>query len=448
MKLLFVLPEYGPDVRGGIATFYHHLIPSLVRGGCVVDVCVSAQSSVTAAATNQPGIQVLHLDPSRVNEAAVRFDHLKALPELRRILSVAFAVWEGCQRGRGYDVVEVTDWDLLYVPWLIAAGGPPVVVQLHASNGQVDYHDPFEGGELNGMVIRLLEAALLGRADELQSCGSSNASEWSCLLGRPVQHIWPAWTSIHEVKDDAASRIDVSNCGIVVGRIQYWKGPEVLCEAARLLGDKAPRLIWIGRDHPHQYLDQSLSAHLKETHPDVWGRLVVPVGEMSRASTALLQAAAKFVVVPSIWDTFNFTVVEAMSAGKVVICSEGAGAAQLIQHGDNGFRVPADNAAKLADVLGIVDTLNRTERSRIGRRAQETVQLELNADRIAAQRIERYKRLKAAPVAARGSHAWLESSFAARVGGPPFAFLKDVPLRDILRHVSRRIKDRLLAGSR
>ncbi len=49
--------------------------------------------------------------------------------------------------------------------------------------------------------------------------------------------------------------------------------------------------------------------------------------------TARLQAQAAFMVVPSLWDTFNFTCVEAMWSGRPVICSRGAGASELIEDG-------------------------------------------------------------------------------------------------------------------
>jgi hypothetical protein len=44
MKILYVLPEYGRAI-GGIATFYDHLLPAIVKAGCEVDVCVAEEES-------------------------------------------------------------------------------------------------------------------------------------------------------------------------------------------------------------------------------------------------------------------------------------------------------------------------------------------------------------------------------------------------------------------
>jgi glycosyltransferase involved in cell wall biosynthesis len=317
------------------------------------------------------------------------------------------------------------------------------VVQLHGSNGQVDYHDPLEGGALAGLLTRMLEAALLGRADELQSGGRANAIEWSDLLNREVDHIWPALRTDVEPVGVPPARLDADSVGVVVGRIQSWKGPEVLCQAVALLGRSAPQLIWIGRDHPFRRLNQSMSDHLRASYRGIWGEKITPIGELNREMTAGVQAAAKFVVVPSTWDVFNLTGAEAMRLGKVVICSEGAGVAGLIRQGENGFLFPAGDAAKLADLLAKVATLPLPERMRIGQNARETILHDLDPDRIAAQRIDRYLRLKAKRPDYRRPHLWCNSMFDASITRPSFAFLNTLPLKQIVGHALKRSLNRL-----
>src|SRR6516225_7656156 len=168
MKILFVLPEFGPKVGGGIATFYYHLVPGFVSAGCEVDICVSDPSFGKADA-RQSNCKIFAADSGSIERAVGRLSHLAAVPGLRRTLATAFAAWEACKRGTGYDVVEVTDWRMLYAPWLVAAHEAKVNVQLHGSDGQVDFYDQLEGAELAGLMCRVLESALLARADELQT---------------------------------------------------------------------------------------------------------------------------------------------------------------------------------------------------------------------------------------------------------------------------------------
>lgn len=433
MRILYVLPEYGPGVRGGIATYYAHLLPAIVKAGCQVDVCVASESPPGVTVDRRDdGIRVTFIPPDKLRAASEKVHHFAVSPGLRHSLAQAYVAWEACAGGSAYDVVETTDFAMMFVPWLANGGGPPVVVQLHGSSGQVDYYDPISGYELSGLLARLLEAALLGRAEELQSYGAPNGREWSRLLGRHVEHIWPAWCPI-ETTERAPPGLDLKRSGIAVGRIQSWKGPEVLCRAVALLGDHAPNILWVGRDNPYRSPDRPMSAHLGRTYPAVWGEKVIPAGEHSREVVAAMQRAARFVVIPSNWDTFNLAAVEGMSAGKVVICSDGAGAAELIEHGVNGFRFPAKDSRALADLIVRVDEMSDAEREAMGARGQATIADKLAVETIAARRIDRYRTLKAQGTR-RQQSLWGDSIFAPTVVNSPFGFLNELPLKRILRH--------------
>jgi len=447
VKVLFVLPEYGDSFRGGIATFYRNVIPALAKNGCEIDVCLAGPGQDRSALASTAAT-VIPMDPGSVKEAAFHLRHLAPMPELQQILARAFAAWKSCEYGRSYDVVEATDWGLLYVPWVIQESGPPVIVQLHGSNGQVSFRDPIEGNELEDLVTRTLEMALLGRADELQSGGRANAEEWAHLLCRPVHHIWPSCTPKEVIPASRTAGLEPDTFGLVVGRIQSWKGPGVLCRASTLLGDATPTIVWAGRDHPFRRLDRSLSGDLRKNYPGVWGRSIVPAEEMPPDEITAAQAAAKFVVVPSTWDTFNLTAAEAMGLGKVVICSEGAGAADLIKDGENGFTFPANDDVKLASLLNTVNQMSAADRAAIGIRARDTIRQKLAVGDNCAQRLYRYTQLRTSRRPARGSHPWLDSFFAPDALGAPLAFLNKVPLKQLIRHVGRRAGHRLLPGTR
>jgi glycosyltransferase involved in cell wall biosynthesis len=249
----------------------------------------------------------------------------------------------------------------------------------------------------------------------------------------------------------------VEGKGIVVGRLQNWKGPEVLCQAAELLGAKAPKIIWVGRDTPFRLRQRWMSTHLKESYGNVWEKIVLPAGEKSRLITGSMQAAAKFVVVPSTWDTFNLAAVEAMSASKIVICSDGAGVSRLIRHGENGFKFPAGDPKRLAVLLTEVDNLSQEAQNKIGQSARNTVERELNPDLICALRIDRYRHLKESKRIARRQHRWVESMFDSKFPEPPFAFLSsisakyltdNIPIRHLAKLTLRRAWHRIRTTDR
>lgn len=56
-------------------------------------------------------------------------------------------------------------------------------------------------------------------------------------------------------------------------------------------------------------------------------------------------------VFPTLEDTWGVVALEAMLLGKPILCSKGAGTSELVQHGENGYVFPPDNASELADLM-------------------------------------------------------------------------------------------------
>jgi len=56
-------------------------------------------------------------------------------------------------------------------------------------------------------------------------------------------------------------------------------------------------------------------------------------------------------VQPSVTEGFGIEVLEAMAHGRPVICSEGAGARDMVKTGENGHRVPPRDAGAIADMI-------------------------------------------------------------------------------------------------
>jgi glycosyltransferase involved in cell wall biosynthesis len=438
LKILFVLPEFGVSVRGGIARFYQHAIAGLRSADCEVDVCIACHSDIQVAVDD---IVVRRPDPAKIVAAKNRLSHLALFPGLQSQLAVAFAAYEECSGGDGYDVVEVTDFGLLYVPWLgQRKRSVPVVVQLHGSPGQIGYRDPIAGAELSDLLTRALETTYLARADDIHTSGIANALDWHRLLNREVRVIPPGWPTPGE----CAVSPESNSFGMVAARLQSWKGPELLCKVCEGLEEDAPTILWVGGDHPFQRPDQLMSSYLGTRYPEIWGRKVIPLGSQPPEIAKSVQNAANFVVHPSSWDVFGLAVVEAMEGGKVVICSDQAGAAQLIEHGKNGFVYPGDDCGRLADLLRSVPKLDQQERRRLGEAAQQTIADKLDLQKITKARLASYVALSSRDQ--KTGHSWLESIFAPGVASSAIsveALLDITPLKKLLRYVVTRLMRRV-----
>jgi glycosyltransferase involved in cell wall biosynthesis len=438
MKLLFLLPEYITNAGGGIVTFYRHFLPLLVAQGHEVRVIVG--SGVVAERSPSPvminGVSVEMLDHDLLDSYHARFARYAALPGLRRFLAAAWAMREQAGNGEGYDLVEAADWGLLFLPWVVERG-PPLVAQLHGSMGQIDHYDPVRGTEVQGNLIRMLELSGIAAARCTQTLSQANAVFWHRQTGRRVDCIRPAWKPLLHM-EAATERTDR---GLVVGRVQRWKGPEVLCEALRLLGGKAPPFDWLGRDTPYECRDFKTSRYLSGTWPDVWGKLVTHLPQRPFDQTARLEAQAAFMVVPSFWDTFNFTCVEAMGAGTPVICSTGAGASELIEDGANGFVFENGSAESLATAIDRMQELGDAERKELAEAGRQTVLRELDPAEICCQRLAAYEDVIQADVRdAAPQDDWLRlASEPSKTSEPDsLDFLDHMPLEPIIRYALRR----------
>lgn len=443
MKLLYLLPEYVTNAGGGIITFYRHFLPLLAAQGHEVRVIVG--SGVVAEHAPKPvmidGVSVETLDHALLDRYHARFARYAALPGLRRFLAGAWAMREQAGCGEGYDLAEAADWGLLFLPWVIEQG-PPAVVQLHGSMGQIDLHDPVRGEEVQGNLVRLLERAGLAQAECAQAYSLANAGFWQRQSDRAVDRILPAWKPL--IPHDAS--VQKNTRGLVVGRVQRWKGPEVLCQALRLLGAKAPPIDWMGRDTPYESRDIKTSDHLRQAWPDIWGKVVTQQPQQPFEQTARLQAQAAFMIVPSLWDTFNFTCVEAMGAGTPVICSTGAGASELIEDGVNGFVFENGSAESLAAAIERLLALSGPARDELAEAGRQTVLRELDPAAVCRQRLAAYENVvqtgagKALP-----ADDWLRLACepAQAAGHVSLDFLDHLPLKSLVEYSARRALKKL-----
>jgi glycosyltransferase involved in cell wall biosynthesis len=420
-------------------SFYRALAPALLGAG--VELHVIEGSAVYAAKDRDErvieGVRIETLEHARLERWEERFSAFTAAPGLRRHLAASWAMWEQAECGEGCDVIEACDWGLLFVPPAIEAKRP-LVVQCHGSVGQIGVHDPIAGEETQSVLVRLIERAALGAAQSIQTSSRANTAFWSAETGRDVMMLRPA-APPHSAPLPTGQP---SSRGVVVGRVQRWKGPDVLCAALQRLGSRAPALDWIGRDTAWDVRGISTAGHLCRAFPSIWGpkinhRLPEPPDQI-----ACRQASALFNLVPSTWDVFNFTAVEAMASGRPTIISSGAGASELVQDGENGFLFAAGDPQSLATALERVLGESPMRLVTIGQAARESVCTILNPRAIAAQRVAAYRAVidDFRAKSRLSVEGWLGDICRPTepVPGNEMAFLNHLPLRAIAAHALAR----------
>jgi glycosyltransferase involved in cell wall biosynthesis len=438
MRVLFVLPEYPPDHGGGIITFYRDLVPALRANGCAVRILKGSAFVRGFPDYIHEGVEVSVLADKWYDEWHRRFERFAMFPELRSHLAAAFALHEQASHLGEFDAVEVTDWGLLFLPWVLS-GDKRVTVQLHGSCGQIAYRDPVAGREAQGILVLLMEQVALRCAPKLCTHSRSNARWWNQVLNRELDLVPPAFRPPIPTEERSRSG------WLAFGRVQHWKGPEVLCRAWARLGTDAPLIEWHGRDLIHGASGNSTSEWLQTQYPGVWGISIRLLAQLTPSAVRLKMEASEVVVIPSLWDVYNLVTVEAMAAGCVVLVSDGAGAVDLIEHGVNGFVFAANDDEALAKLAMEVLRLTPEQRSQLGVAAQATVLESLCPSRIARDKMALYQKVVLDKFE---QSDWLASSLAVPPQTSDASFLDALPLRKLVTYVAKRGFEKLVSAIR
>ncbi len=145
-----------------------------------------------------------------------------------------------------------------------------------------------------------------------------------------------------------------------VGRLAREKNLEVLIDAFRGIERRMPtaRLVLVGAG--------PLEEELRSACPGV-----VLAGQRRGEDLAAHYASADLFLFPSLTETFGNVTTEALASGLPVVAFDYAAAAQLIEHGVQGVRVPFGDAAAFAEAaLGLAFDPSRREALGVAARAR------------------------------------------------------------------------------
>lgn len=435
--IAILLPDSG---GGGIYQYVQQLALALSPSVRVHVVVADPFQSTLRPLEGQ--VEVHTVNEAWVREARQDLDRggLRHLPDLCQALATAIAGWRKVEE-LSPDCAEVSDWPLSFVPAVLSRS-VPYVVQCHGSMGQIDEHDNYPSGLLQGGVAQMLELQLLSYAHQIQTYSHQNAAFWESALNQRVQVLRPPL----KVPPFEASELQTKS-GIVLGRLQRWKGPHILAGALERMGEGAPTIDWYGGVKPWNFEEGSADRFLARRYPKVWESTLLHHAPVSRDKAQVLQRGSHFSVVPSTWDVFNFTAVEAMVAGCPTIVSSGAGASELISNGVNGFTFLNANPDSLAGALDQAMSLSASQRQAMGHAGYATVERELCPSLAATQRITQYALAKERfdRETPKRPPQWVYDLIKppGQALSRPDEMLNKIPLRTIMAHVRQRATARL-----
>ena len=129
---------------------------------------------------------------------------------------------------------------------------------------------------------------------------------------------------------------------VFAGRLGPQKAVGVLLEALRHISDVTLVIAGDGPERP------TLERRVAELGLDTRVRFL---GSVPRETVLRLFRASDASVLPSAWENFPHTVVEALAVGCPVIATAVGGVPEVVRDGENGLLVPPGDAAALADAI-------------------------------------------------------------------------------------------------
>jgi D-inositol-3-phosphate glycosyltransferase len=123
---------------------------------------------------------------------------------------------------------------------------------------------------------------------------------------------------------------------LYAGRLDPFKGPDLLLRAASLMREKAQVVIVGGKLKDDDEVEQlrRLAADLRITK-----RVHFP-GARPQQELPLLYSAADVTVIPSCHESFGLAAVESLACGTPVVATRAGGLTTIIRNGETGYLVP------------------------------------------------------------------------------------------------------------
>jgi len=183
---------------------------------------------------------------------------------------------------------------------------------------------------------------------------------------------------------------------LFVGRLERRKGVETLIEAWPVIRAAVPeaKLTFVGADHASGPDGSSMKAHLQKRlrSMPMSDESVCFKSQVDRAALPKVYGSAQVCVVPSLYENFPYTCLEAMACGCAVVASRVGGIPEIIEDEVSGLLVPSANSSALADAVVRVlrsDSL----RAKLGAAARKRIERRFVRRVVCAQTADAYAEL-------------------------------------------------------
>jgi len=336
MRLLLLTWEFPPSVIGGLGRHVDRLSEALVADGHEVHVLTRAAPD-EAVETHEGNLHV-----HRVSDGGIDV-HLDGF--VQYVVNLNGKLLE-----KGHEFFNAEDFDLIHAhDWLVAhvaddlrrAYGVPLVSTIHAT--EYGRHQGWLPNDMNRRIHQI-DCGLAHISRRVITCSDYMEEQIRSIFDLPA-------FKIRVIRNGVAVRIDPC-CGPVektrhtvlfVGRLEYEKGVQTIIEAAPRVIDQLPHTRFLVAGHGTYEDDlRKQVATLGLSHSFEF------LGFVEESEMSALYQQASLLVAPSIYEPFGLVVLEAMACGIPVVVGDTGGLRELVQHGENGLRIPPERVRLLS----------------------------------------------------------------------------------------------------
>ncbi len=171
------------------------------------------------------------------------------------------------------------------------------------------------------------------RTQMIRHCGATAGQVQVIPCGVDLKHFVP-----HN-KQRAREALDLNQKRPVllfVGRLDPFKGPDILLRAAALMEEEAQIVIVGGKLTGDRELQQ-----LRELAADLnISRRLKFLGARPQKELPVIYSAADVTVMPSYHESFGLAAAESLACGTPVVATRSGGLTTIVRHGETGYLVP------------------------------------------------------------------------------------------------------------
>ena len=191
--------------------------------------------------------------------------------------------------------------------------------------------------EMERRLIKHVDRIIAATADErmqmIRHCGATAGQVQVIPCGVDLKLFVPQNRQFAREKLGLTPDVPVL---LFVGRLDPFKGPDLLLRAAAMMEEDAHIVIVGGKLRDDQELQglRKLAAELK------LGHRVQFLGAQSQQALPAIYSAADVTVIPSYHESFGLAAVESLACGTPVVATRSGGLTTIVRDGETGYLVP------------------------------------------------------------------------------------------------------------